>query len=399
MVFGYSKPPDQYRFAFVPRNAKVLGLKNPTPHNPYTSRIPPNTSYFSPNTPCFPPSTSVPTPKLSSSSNLVKGIAALLQLLYTSLTLYHANIGQVKHYGFAAPNLTVLPYAVMSGMNLIASLVAPHYSTLYLVKSKIMEEAERRTGMPFHYVVGEINESESEVTDNTVMDGWSGVAGSFRDDNKVLHIARSAEDEKITIQNMSGRRIYVPSCPRFRRTDDAQTFPLRQFEEDETDLVFPRYIRYKQNPTQQSLFSQLSSQLPSCVQDLRPRIPYTRRPQRSQRPPCSIIKLNDFDICLVGTFIVGAEILTSLALSNFSGQQSTLAQRAWVVAWYIRGYLYIITSLTNAKEWWDLDISTRKFCLFFMVTVFHEVTQYIAIALFVYVSHMLRAYGICYKFV
>ena len=136
-VFGFSKPPEQYSFAFVPRNTKVLGLKNPTQAASSNVPVP---LLASPDS----------TPKLSSSFNLIKGIAAILQLLYTSITLYHTSGGQVNKYGFAAPGLTVIPYAVMSFLNLMANLLTPHYPTMYLVRSEVMEEAERRTGSPFH---------------------------------------------------------------------------------------------------------------------------------------------------------------------------------------------------------------------------------------------------------
>ena len=126
-LFGLENLPDQYEFAFVPRNAEVLGLLDSTP----SSNVPDILPLPSPN----PTESSVPTPKLSSSSNLAKGMVALLQLLYTSFTVYHTNGDQVNRYGFAAPGLTVLPYAVMSGLNLLASLVAPHYPKVYLVRS------------------------------------------------------------------------------------------------------------------------------------------------------------------------------------------------------------------------------------------------------------------------
>ena len=77
VVFGFNKPPDEYQFAFVPRNTEVLSLVDPT-------LIPPDNALES----------AVSTPKLSSSFNLVKGVAALMQLLYTSITLYHTNGGQ-----------------------------------------------------------------------------------------------------------------------------------------------------------------------------------------------------------------------------------------------------------------------------------------------------------------
>ena len=142
-------------------------------------------------------------------------MAALLQSLYASLTLYRTNGGQVNRYGFAAPGLTVLPYAVMSTINLMANLVAPNYPTLYLVRSEVMEEAERRTGLPFHYTVGKVVD-KSGFNDIDI-EGWSEIAGSFKDDDKLLSVSPSAEEDgKIEICDSSHQTIYVPACPRFR---------------------------------------------------------------------------------------------------------------------------------------------------------------------------------------
>ena len=365
VVFGFSEPPAQYRFAFVPRNTVVVGLAN---HNP----IP------------------VSTPKLSSSFNLVKGIAALLQLLYTSSTLYNTNGSQVNRYGFAAPGLTVLPYAVMSALNLMANLVVPHYPTLYLVRSEVMEEAERRTGLPFNYVVGKVVD-ESD-TDNDVMEGWSEIEGSFKDDEKVLHITRSAEEgEKIEICDCSSQRIYVPACPRFRRTDDTQTSPLRQFDETHLDgLVFPRYITRNQQALMQSSsisFSQLSSQLP-------------QRPERSKKSS----RVSDtYDMCLI-TFVIVAEFFTILALSNFSGRQSTLAQRAWIVTWLFTDFLYsammyLVEDIILGSRIKDLPSVKSSSFLQFVNGIYGLSYTAPPIGGFVVVSQILKAYGICYKFV
>ena len=221
VVFGSSEPPDQYRFVFVPRNTEVLRLVDTLPKP--SSNVPDISLLRSLHRIFVSP---VSTPILSSSYNLVKGIAALLQSLYTFSTLYRSIGGEGIQYGFVTPGLTVLPYAVMSALNLMASLVSPHYPTLYLVRSKVMEEAERRTGSPFHYVVGKVVDESG--TDSDVMEGWSEIAGSFNDDDKVLNVTRSAEeDEKIEIcSDGPTQRIYVPACPRFRRTEDTQTSPV-----------------------------------------------------------------------------------------------------------------------------------------------------------------------------
>ena len=428
VVFGLSKPPDQYEFAFVPRNTKIFPLKD---HLPIASSNVPATcpsrlrSIFAPST-----------PKLSSSLNLVKGMVALLQLLYTSFTLYHSNGGQVNQYGFVAPGLTVLPYAIMSGLNLIASLVAPNYPTLYLVRSKVMEEAERRTKLPFNYVVGKVND-ESD-TDNDVKEGWSEIVGSFADDDKFLYATPSAEKDKmIEISDGSSRRIYVPSCPRFQRTDDTWTSPLRQFKETPQDgLEFPRYMAGCQQGLIHRSFSWLSSILlllvPShflssllasllalarslltlarpllrSMTQLLPSLltsasslfkPVTSRlapwltSQARPRPPrLSKPALNKYEMSLVA-FIIGTEILIALAVSNFSRQQSTVAQRAWIFTWLIAGYffgamIYDELSFTQSR-------SRKMICLF--------IVSYSAPAIggLVVVSQMLNAYGICHRFV
>ena len=334
VVFGFNKPPDEYQFAFVPRNTEVLSLVEPT-------LIPSGHALES----------AVSTPKLSSSFNVVKGVAALAQLLYTSITLYHTNGGQLKQFGFAAPGLTVLPYAVMSGLNLIANLVTPHYPTMYLVRSKVMEEAERRKGSRFNYVVGELVEESG-----TDEDGWPEIAGSFKDDDKVLYVTPSAEkDKKIKISDSSSdessQNIYVPACPRFRRTDDT------------------RYM--------------------------------ARR---------SRLRSNAYELLLF-TFIVAVEIGIILTLSNFSGQQSTFAQRAWIVTWLLSGFVFDVLAYlrgfrayygaTDKRESGKLSPWATWVCRTIYNTAFLCMICLCAPAIggFVVVSQMLKSYGICYKFV
>ena len=329
VVFGFSKrckPPDQYEFVFVPRNTEVLSLVDNTTESRVSTR------------------------KLSSSFNLVKGIAALVQLFYTSFTLYHTNGGQLKQYGFAAPGLTVLPYAVMSGLNLIANLVTPHYPTMYLVRSKVMEEAERRTGSRFNYVVGELVD-EAGTND----DAWSEIAGYFKHDNKVLYVAPSAKRQKkrIEISDYSSQTIYFPACPRFQRTDDTRNMGRR-----------------------------------------------------------SRILSNIYEMGLV-TFIVAAENIIILILSNFSGQQSTLVQRAWIVTWLLSGYVYGVMAYLWSHIWHygttrRLDFSklsswVKTWIIFYIPSILFIPSMVClcapAIGGFVVVSQMLQAYGICYKFV
>ena len=341
-------------------------------------------------------------------------MVALLQLLYTSFTLYHANGGQINQYGFVAPGLTVLPYAVMSGLNLIASLLAPHYPTLYLVRSKVMDEAERRTGIPFNYVVGKVNDEPD--TNDDVMAGWTKIAGSFEDNNKLLLATPSAdEDTEIEISDSSSQRIYIPACPRFQRTDDTRTSPLRRFYETPLDgLLFPRYMAL----IPRSSFSRLLSQLPSSrftSQDsLLLRVQFASQPTSlippwltslfppwftSHATPRHITPENGLNECenSLVAFIIGAEIFIALALSNFSGQQSTVAQKAWIATWLIVGFISgaMIYDLQNMPNSWGSGTQSSRYWICFCIVGYSAP----AIGGLVVVSQMLKAYGICHRFV
>jgi hypothetical protein len=109
--------PDEYDFTFVPRNATVEELESTTPV------------------------------KLPYSYSWVKGATAFLQALYAIFTLYNSRGNQIDLYGYAAFGLTVVPYVVMSVLNLFANIVTLSYSKLYLVESEVMKEAEQRKGL------------------------------------------------------------------------------------------------------------------------------------------------------------------------------------------------------------------------------------------------------------
>lgn len=79
--------------------------------------------------------------ELCSSYNVPKAIIAVLQAIYASITLYRARGDQIQRYGYAAFGLTVLPYLIMSIMNLFATSLLPDYSTLYIVRSLESDEA------------------------------------------------------------------------------------------------------------------------------------------------------------------------------------------------------------------------------------------------------------------
>lgn len=77
---------------------------------------------------------------LSTSNTLLKNATAVAQLLFACFTLYRTRGDQVENYGYAAFGFTVIPYAIMSLINLTANLLTPEYPTLFMVYSDRMEK-------------------------------------------------------------------------------------------------------------------------------------------------------------------------------------------------------------------------------------------------------------------
>jgi hypothetical protein len=102
--------------------------------------------------------------KISSSDSRVKGCVAICQLLFSCFTLYHTRGNQIELYGYAAYGLTVIPYAIMSLVNLIATLLTPHYSTMFMVRTQAMLAAEEAGGR-FEGVVATVEASQDNRQD------------------------------------------------------------------------------------------------------------------------------------------------------------------------------------------------------------------------------------------
>lgn len=83
----------------------------------------------------------------ASTRNVPKILVSLIQTIWASITLYRARGDQVDEYRYAAFGLTVAPYAFMSLVNVVANLLTPQNSALFLVRTPIMGEADAEGGL------------------------------------------------------------------------------------------------------------------------------------------------------------------------------------------------------------------------------------------------------------
>lgn len=221
--------------------------------------------------------------QLSSVKNLAKGLIAVFQTVYASLTLYHARGDQIQHYGYAAFGLTVVPYIVMSLINLASIILTPDYPVMYLVESEAMREANKRQNAKFDGVIGKILTTSSSSNE-------------------------SYQDVKFDIN--SNGRMAVLACG-----SDAQI--IKVDEEAEVDGV-----KFRTDP-----WTGVITTLPIR----RPIRIISRSSELPQKAPGSgklIIVVNI--VALSSIAIIGA-------LSHFKPNQSTRAQRVWTMMWLALG--------------------------------------------------------------
>ncbi|KAF7367617.1 Pogo transposable element [Mycena sanguinolenta] len=105
---------------------------------------------------------------ICTSQQTAKLLVAVWQTLYGAATLYRARGDQLARYGYAAFALTVIPYTVMSIVNLLGALLTPSYPTMYLVRSEVMDELDDGPEPYFDGTVGVLEPAVGEQAEQQV---------------------------------------------------------------------------------------------------------------------------------------------------------------------------------------------------------------------------------------
>jgi len=142
-VHGQFKLPPEYAFALVPSNAKFCD-----------DIASDDKSLWEPT-------------KISSIYSPSKVLISIVQLLFAVATIYRARGDQISRFGYAAFGLTVIPYALMSLVNLLANLSCPQYPNLYMVRTELMQhilDTFPETEARFTGIVGTVDENPADDT-------------------------------------------------------------------------------------------------------------------------------------------------------------------------------------------------------------------------------------------
>lgn len=150
---------------------------------------------------------------ISATYNFAKGLAAAAQIGFAIATLVRTTSGdQIRIFGYAAFGWTVLPYLIMSAVNIAGNLATPDYPTLYLVNSFELEEAAA------------IANTVNDPLDQTGFDGtvgklmqYEGTSGTFEKPDLEELVCSFSAQEAATIEQDAYATLKIPACASFHR--------------------------------------------------------------------------------------------------------------------------------------------------------------------------------------
>jgi hypothetical protein len=340
---------------------------------------------------------------ISSSYSFPKAVVAIVQTVYAAITLYQSRGSQIQIYGYAAFGLTVTPYIVMSIVNLIAALATPDYDALFLVRSEIMDEAEKRGGV-FDGLVGKLIHDDILEPDPRCLP--PGIVRQKAADKPMLLISHGSgnqapdpsienltpSDTVVEIRKYEPKHadkkdeakeykswVYVPACGKFRRsrsiTEDTVFPPADSREYASKELRHDRAdVGYKEKDTPDRKHEALSG---------------------------FFIPLG---ISLISILVIGI-------LSHFAAGQSTRAERGWTMAWLVTGMVVAPMSpglvgiyIDGLLDQWDESLEKGENPLGILWMSLFSLVCYMActgvffapgVGGLVVVGQEIRAYGSC----
>ncbi|CCM06003.1 uncharacterized protein FIBRA_08246 [Fibroporia radiculosa] len=108
------------------------------------------------------------------STNTLKIFSAIIQIGAAIFTLSLPEPDQFSRWGYAAYALSVIPYALMSAVNMACTAIVGDQSSGHILRTHILEEAERRPGGLFDGTVGRLREA-SKLCGTQAASGYTAV--------------------------------------------------------------------------------------------------------------------------------------------------------------------------------------------------------------------------------
>jgi hypothetical protein len=119
--------------------------------------------------------------QLAHSYSVVKICIPIAQLILAIVTLYQFHGDQIQRFKYATFGLTVAPYAWISPLNLVGSLICPQYPTMYVVESTDVDDLRDRISLAG-------GQGEAAISDKCAHFGVQGTVGRIRLSDESLFV-------------------------------------------------------------------------------------------------------------------------------------------------------------------------------------------------------------------
>ncbi|KAJ6166933.1 hypothetical protein N7470_002380 [Penicillium chermesinum] len=311
-VFGTYQLPPGYELAYVPQNAVVTPISRI--NHPDLAGDPPK--YL-----------------LTSNYSFASALVAIIQIVYASATLYRSRGGQVQQYGYAAFGFTVLPYLIMSFVNLLGNMVTPRYSTIYLVHSEIMDEAMDRGGF-FEGVVGSVEPTPLPVEDMFVFGASFDESSGTFSSKTVGKLYMPGDMEPIEIEH----EVSSPDrCASVVAQPPPTTKDLSLPSDTSTEVVGGKDVLQQTKEVQ--IESQDEEKVPLILCPNCHHFQVAERNRPITRPSWNKAHgtRTSIGVLMLRLFIGALPLIVIGTMSHFKAGSSTTAQRGWILSWLVVG--------------------------------------------------------------
>lgn len=298
--------------------------------------------------------------RLASVHDFPRILFSLTQTVSGAYALYRARGSQIERYGYAAFGLTVLPFILISLINLLGSFLTSEYQTIFLVHSSLMDEMIGRGGIS-DGVVGSIH-APAEVEEQTAVP-----RAEPRTETSGIKVIFGGSEDSLTCHesmNQSGR---------------LECYSIRPWAAPEPGKR-PRRTFFSPWPVRGAGSARPSKQVPVNSTISIPSHPsFTRLATPSNQRFLNILSFTLLVVAVATPYIVIG------VLSGFKSNQATGSQKSFTLNWLILGQVqgYIVgdvEKLTGNKNVLKgllyVFLCYGSYCLCALVAVAQEMIEF-----------------------
>lgn len=283
--------------------------------------------------------------KVSRSQSWLKMAASVVQLIFSSITIYRTQGDQIIRYGYAAFGLSVFPYTLMSLVNFICVGMVGDYSCKYILRTSVLDEAER-CGGEFDGTIGVVLrdtgnvEADMEKREGCYTPAW------LSTEVKISEESTSATQKMVVVRvGQHSRRFKlfkndeIPAAEAYVFGISSLTNQATRFESDDT------------------------------------------------------VNFGNLMLVIAPLLVLILPFVFIYALTKFRKESSTLTQRVWMMVWLCANQLSFFPFVCVAFSIPSFQISSKAGIG--VLIVFAVLPAIAAIGGFVMVGKMLAEFGTC----